>query len=534
MIRVVHEDDDLLAVDKPEGVSCQSADPEHPDDLPFRLRHERGYEYLGVHQRLDRDTSGVIVYAKRKEANPGLAAQMEGRTVGKRYVAVVRGWRGGPRRLEHWLARGKDGETVVSHRGDRRAKRAVTRVERVERHGDRARLAIRIETGRTHQIRAQLAAVGAPVSGDARYGGEPAPRLMLHAERLELAHPTTNAPLALEVAPPPIFDAWLRGTHDPFAPGALAEALERAAERRWGLAARGDVTAYRLLDAEGDGVPGVTVDRYDAWLVVGLYDDGLPHEAAVLAALAPLEARGIYVKRRPRQANVLVAAGEEHAPPRPLVGEPAPSPLAVVEHGVPYLVRLGDGLSTGLFLDQRLNRARVRELAGGARVLNLFAYTAGFSVAAGLGGARETWSIDASAPALEWARENLDHAGLSPEAHRLERGDCFEALKELAARGERFDLVILDPPTYSKTKSHRWTSGKAWRGLARRALEVVAPGGRLLVCSNDRRMTQEDFRRHLRAAARDARRELAQLKDLPLPPDFRAPGGPKSLLATPR
>ncbi|MCA9605099.1 MAG: class I SAM-dependent methyltransferase [Myxococcales bacterium] len=532
MIRVVHEDDDLLAVDKPEGVSCQAADPEHPDDLPHRLQHERGLDYIGVHQRLDRDTSGVIVYAKRKEANPGLAAQMEGRQVDKRYVAVVTGWRGGPRRLEHFLAKGKDGEMVCSQPKDRRAKRAVTRVENVEREGDRARLSLRIETGRTHQIRAQLAAVGAPVCGDVRYGGEPAPRLMLHAERLRLRHPTTDAALDLVAPPPPLFDAWLRGGFDPFAPGVVGEMLEAAAERRWGLAARPDLTAHRVLDADGDGVPGVTVDRYGEWLVVSLYDEGVAHERAVLEAVAGLGARGVYVKRRPRQANVLVEAGEDHAPAAPVIGAPAPSPLGIVELGVPLLVRLGDGMSTGLFLDQRLNRARVRAIAGGARVLNLFCYTAGFSVAAALGGARETLSIDASAPALEWARENFEHAGLSPEAHRLERADCFEALKDLVARNERFDLVILDPPTYSRTRTTRWTSGKGWRRLARLALEVLAPGGRLLACSNDRRMPQHEFRRHVRAAARGGSIELRQLKDLPLPPDFRAPFGPKSLLGT--
>lgn len=533
MIPVVHEDDELLAVDKPEGVPCQPVDMDHRDDLPWRLQRERGLDYLGVHQRLDRDTSGVVVYAKRREANRGLAAQMEGRRVEKRYVAIVTGWRGGPRRLEHALSRDGQGDAVVAGPGDRRAKRAVTHVERVERVGERARLEIRIETGRTHQIRAQLAAEGAPVCGDRRYGGERAPRMMLHAYRLGLRHPTTDVPLAIEAPPPPLFEAWLTGAYDPFAPGELAAALARAAERRYGLAQRDDLDAWRLLDADGDGVPGVAIDRYRDWLVVSLYDEGLPHERAVVDAAAGLPGvRGVYVKRRPRQANVIVQAGDEHAPREPVRGEPAPSPLEIVELGVPYLVRLDEGLSTGLFLDQRSNRARVRELAAGRRVLNLFAYTCGFSVAAGVGGARETVSVDASAPALAWGRANLARSGLAAERHRVERADCFEALRDLARRGERFDLVILDPPTYSTTRATRWSGGKAWRGLARLALDVLAPEGRLLACSNDRRMSEADFRRHLHAAARDAGVTLAQLKDLGPPPDFRSETAPKSLLAT--
>ncbi|MBX3273341.1 MAG: class I SAM-dependent methyltransferase [Sandaracinaceae bacterium] len=531
MIRVVHEDDDLIAVDKPPGVPCQSADPAHPDDLPHRLRLARGLAYVGVHQRLDEDTSGVILYAKRPEANAGLAAQFEGRRVDKRYEAIVTGWRGGPRRLEHQLARRGERVEVVGA-GDRRGKRAITRVERVERHGERARLTIAIETGRTHQIRAQLAAEGAPIDGDLRYGGADAPRLLLHASRLALAHPIGGAPLALDAPPPPLFDAWLTGAHDPFAPHALDDALERATERRWGLAQRSDLDAFRLLDAAGDGVPGVTIDRYAGWWLVSLYDEGAAHSAAVLDAIARRgEARGVYVKRRPRQANLVGEADAALAPPEPVRGEPAPSPLAIVEDGVPYLVRLGDGLSTGLFLDQRLNRARVRASAGGARVLNLFCYTAGFTVAAALGGARESLSLDASASALARAEENLRHAGLSLDAHRLSRRDCFEALRRLAKRGERFDLVVLDPPTYSTTKKTRWASGKGWVGLARDAFAVLSPGGALLACSNDRRMTQDVFRHHVRDGAREAGVTLARLDDLARPRDFPDPRGPKALLA---
>ena len=533
MISVVYEDDDLLAVDKPEGVSCQAADPEHRDDLPFRLEIEQGLDYLGIHQRLDRDTSGVLVYTKRKAANKGLADQLEGRTVDKTYVALVEGWSGGPRRLVHHLARGSDGRSEVVSSRDRKAKRAVTSVERVERDGPRARLEVRIETGRTHQIRAQLAAEGAPVIGDVLYGGASAPRLMLHSRRLELRHPTTNDSLTLEAPVPRLFEGWLRGEIDPFSPEHLRQTLARAEERRWGLAHRDDVSAYRLVNEEGDGLPGVAVDVYGEWLVVHLYDAGLPEEARIIDALATTtDKRGIYVKRRPRQANVIVEAGEDRAPTEPVWGEAAPSPLEIVEHGVPLLCRLGEGLSTGVFLDQRANRTRVRELARGARVLNLFAYTCPFTVAAALGGARQTLSVDASKRALEWGRENLGRSGLDEALHQTLHADCFDVLRDLAAGGERYDLVILDPPTYSKTKSTRWKSGKGWRELAALALGVLGDGGQLLVCSNDRRMSRGAFRKHLRAAARDRRRSIAQLKDLPSPRDFPGEAQPKSLLCT--
>ncbi len=543
--RILFEDAFVIAVDKPEGVPSQAADPAHPDDLVHRLgrflAEREGSErpaYLGVHQRLDQDTSGVLLYAKQKAANAGLARQLEGRTVEKHYLAVVEGWRGGDRRLEHMLARGSDGRTHVAPR-DRRAKRAVSHVRVLSRREERALLEVRIETGRTHQIRAQLAAVGAPVVGDRLYGGAEASRLMLHAARIALTHPTTDAPLVVEAPAPACFETAM-GDDERERGSRPEDALARAAERRWGLAQRAldqePTTAYRLLNDTGDGLDGVAVDVYGGWLVAHVYDEGVDVET-LLDTLSALGARGVYLKRRPKQANVIVDGRDEtYAPSEPVRGEPAPEPLVVFENGLPYRVRLGEGLSTGVFLDQRQNRARIRELSKGARVLNLFSYTCAFTVAAAAGGARESLSVDASARVLEWGRENLEGAGLASDAHRFEVGDAFDVLARLARESARFDLICLDPPTYSKTRVSRWKSGNDWRRLGALAFSVLAPGGRLLACSNDRRLRGQKLRRHLHDAARDAGIGLGQMKDLPCPPEYPPAFGAephlKSILAT--
>jgi 23S rRNA (cytosine1962-C5)-methyltransferase len=267
--------------------------------------------------------------------------------------------------------------------------------------------------------------------------------------------------------------------------------------------------------------------------VAQFYDDEAtvwaesPRRERVLDALHRLGFKGIYVKYRPKQANVIVdSRKEEFAPRGPLRGEAAPEEFVILEEGVPYRVRLGDGLSTGIFLDQRENRRRVREMSAGRSVLNLFSYTCGFSVAAAVGGAWRTVSVDASVNCLERGRGNLEEAQCLDRAdHQFVAEDAFAWLAKAAKRGERFDLVILDPPSYSTTKSRRFSAESDYSELAEAALGVLAKGGRLLASSNHRGIRQAKFRKALRDAADRAGRAVAQLKDMPEPLDYPPPLG---------
>ena len=192
---VVHQDDDLLIVDKPDGIPTQAAEPSRPDDLIARLHEARGKDaYLGVHQRLDRDTSGVLLLTRRREANGSVAKQFETRAVEKRYVAAVASWPRGRERvvLRDFLAPGDAGRMQVVEARAKGAQEAITRVRVLERVGERALLELVLETGRTHQARVQLAHARAPIAGDSLYGGAPAPRLLLHARSISLAHPATG------------------------------------------------------------------------------------------------------------------------------------------------------------------------------------------------------------------------------------------------------------------------------------------------------------------------------------------------------
>lgn len=548
-----------MFVDKPAGVSSQAADPERPDDVVTRLKRwlkENGRDpYLGTHQRLDRDTSGVLVYARKKEANASLAAQFEGRKAKKTYLACVANWKKNEATLRDRLAQGDDGTMKVVGERDKRGQLAVSHVRVRARKAERAVVEIGLETGRTHQARAQLANAGAPIAGDVLYGGPPASRLLLHAFALEIVHPTTGKKLRVEAPIPPELEEWLaRGDLGPTVyddDAAIDRALARALERRWGLArstAPHETTAFRLVNEIGDGLPSLAVDVYGDFLVAQLHtsgdDDPILTKARrdrLFAALARLGFDGVYLKLRPKQANTLVDTRREDVAPRaPIAGIAAPESFVVTEEGVPYEARLADGLSTGIFLDQRANRVRVRAIAKGARIANLFSYTCAFSVAAAAGGAKETVSVDASMVALERGRANVARvvaaSGGDMKAHSFVAEDAFAWLARAARQKTKYDVVILDPPSYSSTKARRFVASDDYGELAAQAFAILAPGGKLLACTNHRGVRRQKFRRILGDAARAAGRVVVQVKDLPDPTDFpTAPGAEshlKSVLVT--
>lgn len=543
---ILFEDSDLIVVDKPAGISTHAPEPGRADDAHSRLGiflRERGepQPYLGIHQRLDRDTSGVLLFTRRKEANRAIAEQFEGRRVHKTYVAGVTGL--GRREkgvLEHRLVAGRDGVMRALPRSAREGQEAVTRYHVLSRRGDRALIELHPETGRTHQLRVQLAAEQMPIAGDPLYGGPAAPRLMLHAERLGLLHPSSTRKLTFRSPLPPVFSAWLEGQtstplHDV---DALEQSLRDAASARYGIAHEAGTTAFRIANGSGDGLPEIAADVYGDHLVISLSGaEAEKSREAILDAAARLGAAGVYVKVRPKHASVIVDARRAEFAPREAVrGESAPASMTVHELGLPYLVRLGDGLSTGIFLDQRENRRRVRELSRGARVLNLFAYTGAFTVAAVAGGARASVTVDVSPAAIAWARQNLEAIGADLTQHTLLDVDAIPWLKSIVAKGERFDLILLDPPSFATTKKTRFSAESDYRATAALAVRALAPGGRLLACTNHRGIGRIKFRRFLHDAARDAAREVVQMKDLPDPVDFPPEPGSephlKSVLVT--
>jgi 23S rRNA (cytosine1962-C5)-methyltransferase len=252
---------------------------------------------------------------------------------------------------------------------------------------------------------------------------------------------------------------------------------------------------FRLLNGEGDLLPGVVCDVYAGVHVMRFDGDGARvFGLRVAQALAAIGAPTVY--ERTRDGGTL------------LVGTPPPADLRVREHGMALAVNVLAGQKTGLFLDQRENRQLVRQHARGLRVLNCFAYTGGFSVAAALGGAVRTLAVDTAAAALESARLNLQLNGLPAAVHETICEDAFEFLDRAARRGEQFGLVILDPPSFAPSAASLENALRGYRELNTLGLRCVEPGGLFATASCSSHVTADAFLDVLAQAARRARREL--------------------------
>ena len=283
-------------------------------------------------------------------------------------------------------------------------------------------------------------------------------------------------------------------THDAaeaVGPGLWRARLARAARLRRELVT--DTDAYRLVHGENDFLPGVVVDVYGVFAVVKLYSAAwTPHRGALVDAIreAVPALRGIFGRDEVGRED---DEGEGGDGGRPLWGEAPPELVQIREGGVSLWVDLRRGQKTGLFLDQRENRAALRRYARGRAVLNCFCFTGGFSVHAAVGGAGRVTSVDIDADAIRLARENFTLNGLDPGAHEFRIGDVFPLLQAFKAEGRRFDLVILDPPAFAKSQAKVPAALAGYASLNRAALQLVRPGGFLATASCSARVSAEAF-----------------------------------------
>jgi len=271
-------------------------------------------------------------------------------------------------------------------------------------------------------------------------------------------------------------------------------------------------TGYRLVHGENDGLPGLVVDRYEGTLVIKLYTLAwIPHLRDVLSALesvAPAERLVLRLGRAMlEQPQYLYGLDDGEI----LSGPEFDGPVLFWENGLRFEADPIHGQKTGFFLDQRDNRARVEKLARGKTVLNVFAYTGGFSVYAARGGAQSIASVDTSAPALEAAIRNLARNQHAPP-HEIVVGDAFEVLARMGKNGRRFDLVIVDPPSFAQKRAQAAQALSAYKRLTHLSLGVLRPGGTLVQASCSSQVDAETFFETVHRAAAQAARPLREIE----------------------
>lgn len=296
--------------------------------------------------------------------------------------------------------------------------------------------------------------------------------------------------------------------------------LEQASAARQPLADDPATTAYRLVYAESDYLPGLVVDRYGEWLVVQFLTLGVERrqDEIVAALVEPLAPQGIYERS---EADVRKKEGLEQRA-GPLWGEEPPELVEVLENGHRFLVDVRQGHKTGFYLDQRENRRRLSAFCDGAEVLDAFAYTGAFGVYAAAGGAKSITFVDSSAAALKLARQNFALNG--PKHNNVEyvEGDVFSVLRGYRAQDRHFDVVVLDPPKFAHSGQEAKRATRAYKDVNLLAFQLLRPGGVLFTCSCSGAISADLFQKIAFGAAVDAEREaqiighLAQGADHPV------------------
>lgn len=454
----------FVFIDKIAGLNTHAPDV-GKQGLVEMYQSELGQQ-LYVASRLDKGTSGAIVFATTPESAAELTQLFEKHQVQKKYIFLTHK----EHKKTEFEAKSlifKDGNLPSSDRHNS-APNSHTQFKFIKRVGTHYLWEARPLTGKPHQIRLHAEDSGIPVLGDHEHGGKPFYRLCLHSQELQFEH---NGVKYSHVAPNPVwvnelpekdlvlFESIARRTNLLQIPSNKEECL------RW---VHQEVEDYRI-------------DQFGSHLWVYWYKDTEP-EAADLQRFETLR-RTLNKEVWIREMINRGAKGENSKIWK--LGNPQ-TRWEAEENGVKYQFRSDQGMSPGLFLDQRQNRSFIRKKTQGKKVLNLFCYTGGFSVVSALGGAAETCSVDASSNYLMWTKENFLLNGINPEVpeHQFWEADCLFFLKSCIKKDRKFDLIICDPPSVGRSKEGTFQIHKNLPELLEGCLKCLVPGGEILLSTN--------------------------------------------------
>lgn len=495
---ILFEDDHLLVINKPAGIATHRAGEDAPWGIvEFLLNRKPNLFNLSIHQRLDRETSGILLFGKSRESNRSLTVQFENHTVRKIYRFITTG------NISSNIF------TATEPIGGKSAKTNFRFLNKLP-NGTTFWEAI-AETGRAHQVRLHAAQHHLPIIGDCWHVGQTREPLLLHAARLEVLHPVNQRPLSLEAPIPPYFEQT----------DIQQRCLTAAMILRCSLFDEKETIAYRLIHHEPDGFPSLIVERLGDWLYVESFKKTNPITLNIFTELIHQTATTVFNTKFRGMILSYCSSGARREDKQLLWGEKPSTDFAILENGIRYCLDPMAPGGIGLFLDQKENRRRIRNLASGLRILNLFAYTCGFSVAAALGGARETVNVDLSRRNLEVGRRNFLVNQLDPDQHQFLAEDAFEMLRRLATHREYFDIAILDPPSSSRSKtSGHFSVKRDLEKLVRATVPLITKGGWLFCAINLTEWKSEAFYTNIQNTIHHTGRIIREKIWMPQPFDF--------------
>ncbi|MCI6886780.1 MAG: class I SAM-dependent rRNA methyltransferase [Lachnospiraceae bacterium] len=274
-----------------------------------------------------------------------------------------------------------------------------------------------------------------------------------------------------------------------------------------------DTSSCRIIFGEADFLPGIVIDKFSDVLVVESLALGIDRwKPVILEKLKQVLAEdGIHIRGIYERSDAKVRQQEGMERIKGFIGEPFDTKVEIVENGVHYMVDVQDGQKTGFFLDQKYNRLAVQKLCRGKKVLDCFTHTGSFALNAGIAGASSVLGVDASELGIAQARENAALNGLSDRV-QFTCADVFDLLPELEAKGEKYDVVILDPPAFTKSRASVKNAVKGYREINLRGMKLVKDGGYLATCSCSHFMDPELFTKTIREAAAGVHKRLRQVE----------------------
>lgn len=281
-----------------------------------------------------------------------------------------------------------------------------------------------------------------------------------------------------------------------------------------------DISSCRVIFGEADFLPGIVIDKFSDVLVVESLALGIDRlkPAIIEAAKKVMAEDGITIRGVYERSDAKVRLNEGMERTKGFIGDEFDTNVPIVENGVKYIVDVKDGQKTGFFLDQKYNRLAIQKLCKGAKVLDCFTHTGSFALNAGIAGAADVLGVDASELAVHQAEENAKLNGLEHTVH-FKCEDVFELLPELERAGEKFDVVVLDPPAFTKSRSSIKNAVKGYREINLRAMKLVKNGGYLATCSCSHFMDYELFTKTIHQAAQNVHKRLRQVEYRTQAPD---------------